>query len=175
MSDAAEEKQESKGVPAWVMTFADLMTLLMCFFVLLLSFSEMDVAKFKQLSGSMKEAFGVQSEIEVKTIPTAETKVPINAPANPRYIPSSVCGREPSSKFPAAIALRSARARQPAMPPRTAPVKNENPLRRQRNVPKKSSFNREQSRKRKCDVPNEPSVRKPLSNTTETRSRRNPN
>lgn len=51
------------------MTFADLMTLLMCFFVLLLAFSEMDVAKFKQLSGSMKEAFGVQSEIDVRTIP----------------------------------------------------------------------------------------------------------
>ena len=69
MSDGAPEKEEARGVPAWVMTFADLMTLLMCFFVLLLSFSEMDVAKFKQLSGSMKEAFGVQSEIEVKTIP----------------------------------------------------------------------------------------------------------
>ena len=60
---------EERGVPAWVMTFADLMTLLMCFFVLLLAFSEMDVAKFKQLSGSMREAFGVQAEIKAKTIP----------------------------------------------------------------------------------------------------------
>ena len=74
MSEAVEKK-ESKGVPAWVMTFADLMTLLMCFFVLLLAFSEMDVAKFKQLSGSMKEAFGVQSEIEVKTIPKGTSVV----------------------------------------------------------------------------------------------------
>ena len=57
------------------MTFADLMTLLMCFFVLLLSFSEMDVAKFKQLSGSMKEAFGVQSEIDVRTIPKGTSVV----------------------------------------------------------------------------------------------------
>ena len=69
MADAAPEKQESAGVPAWVMTFADLMTLLMCFFVLLLAFSEMDAAKFKQLSGSMREAFGVQAEVEVRTIP----------------------------------------------------------------------------------------------------------
>ena len=69
------EKPEKKGVPAWVMTFADLMTLLMCFFVLLLSFSEMDVAKFKQLAGSMKDAFGVQSEIEVKTIPKGTSVV----------------------------------------------------------------------------------------------------
>lgn len=51
------------------MTFADLMTLLMCFFVLLLSFSEMDVAKFKQLAGSMQQAFGVQAEVEARTIP----------------------------------------------------------------------------------------------------------
>lgn len=74
--DAAEEKKdEGGGVPAWVMTFADLMTLLMCFFVLLLSFSEMDVAKFKQLSGSMKEAFGVQAEVQVKTIPKGTSVV----------------------------------------------------------------------------------------------------
>jgi len=75
MSDGAPQKAESGGVPAWVMTFADLMTLLMCFFVLLLAFSEMDAAKFKQLSGSMKEAFGVQSEIEVRTIPKGTSVV----------------------------------------------------------------------------------------------------
>jgi len=57
------------------MTFADLMTLLMCFFVLLLAFSEMDAAKFKQLSGSMKDAFGVQAEIEVRTIPKGTSVV----------------------------------------------------------------------------------------------------
>jgi len=69
MSEGGQDKAESGGVPPWVMTFADLMTLLMCFFVLLLAFSEMDVSKFKQLSGSMKNAFGVQAEIEVKMIP----------------------------------------------------------------------------------------------------------
>jgi chemotaxis protein MotB len=69
MDDELPAEEESRGVPAWVMTFADLMTLLMCFFVLLLAFSEMDVAKFKQLSGSMKNAFGVQAEIEARTIP----------------------------------------------------------------------------------------------------------
>ncbi len=69
MSDEALPQSEERGIPAWVVTFADLMTLLMCFFVLLLSFSEMDAAKFKQLAGSMKDAFGVQAEIEVRTIP----------------------------------------------------------------------------------------------------------
>lgn len=58
-----------KGLPAWMGTFADLMSLLMCFFVLLLAFSEMDVLKFKQIAGSMKFAFGVQNKIEVKDIP----------------------------------------------------------------------------------------------------------
>ncbi|BCN23429.1 MULTISPECIES: flagellar motor protein MotB [Vibrio] len=57
------------GSPAWMGTFADLMSLLMCFFVLLLSFSEMDVLKFKQIAGSMKFAFGVQNQLEVKDIP----------------------------------------------------------------------------------------------------------
>jgi chemotaxis protein MotB len=41
-------------------TFADLATLLLSFFVLLLSFSELDVEKYKQIAGSMREAFGVQ-------------------------------------------------------------------------------------------------------------------
>lgn len=70
MSDEAPpKKQEGGGAPAWVMTFADLMSLLMCFFVLLLSFSEMDLQKFKQVAGSMKEAFGVQREINAKESP----------------------------------------------------------------------------------------------------------
>ncbi len=67
------EQEECKcpppGAPLWMSTFSDLMSLLMCFFVLLLSFSEMDVLKFKQIAGSMKFAFGVQNRLEVKDIP----------------------------------------------------------------------------------------------------------
>ena len=69
MSNPPECKCPPAGLPAWMGTFADLMSLLMCFFVLLLSFSEMDVLKFKQIAGSMKFAFGVQNKIEVKDIP----------------------------------------------------------------------------------------------------------
>ncbi|MGB0965096.1 MAG: MotB family protein [Litorivicinus sp.] len=69
MAAADEDHECPAGIPAWVMTFADLMSLLMCFFVLLLSFSEMDVQKFKQLMGSVQFAFGVQTEIEAKAIP----------------------------------------------------------------------------------------------------------
>ena len=58
-----------KGLPAYLATFADLMSLLMCFFVLLLAFSEMDVQKYKQVAGSMKEAFGVQDKVKLKEVP----------------------------------------------------------------------------------------------------------
>jgi chemotaxis protein MotB len=57
------------GAPGWMGTFADLMSLLMCFFVLLLSFSEMDAMKFKRLAGSMAQAFGVQNKLQVKDPP----------------------------------------------------------------------------------------------------------
>ncbi len=71
MSDEEESQCEEciPGLPAWMGTFADLMSLLMCFFVLLLSFSEMDVLKFKRLAGSMREAFGVQNQVDVNSIP----------------------------------------------------------------------------------------------------------
>ena len=71
MEALAEEQasQEERGGAGWIMTFADLMSLLMCFFVLLLSFSEMDVLKFKRLAGSMKHAFGVQQTLNVTDIP----------------------------------------------------------------------------------------------------------
>ena len=70
MSDAGEAVHKCpKGIPAWVMTFADLMSLLLAFFVLLFSFSEMDKAVYKELAGSLKDAFGVQREIKAKETP----------------------------------------------------------------------------------------------------------
>ncbi len=58
--DVAEEAEE--GAPAWMVTFADLVTLLLTFFVLLLSFANTDAQKFKDMLGSLKDAFGVQEE-----------------------------------------------------------------------------------------------------------------
>jgi chemotaxis protein MotB len=58
-----EQEPPRSNAPPWIVTFADLMVLLMCFFVLMLSFSEMDPAKFKLMSGSLQEAFGVQAEV----------------------------------------------------------------------------------------------------------------
>lgn len=70
MSDEFENKPPPKpGLPPWLATFADLMALLMCFFVLLLSFSEMDAMKFKRLAGSLAQAFGVQAELRADEVP----------------------------------------------------------------------------------------------------------
>jgi len=68
-------EEESTGTPAWVVTFADLMSLLMCFFVLLLSFSEIDAMKFKQIAQEMAKAFGVQREIPAVEIPQGTSPV----------------------------------------------------------------------------------------------------
>jgi chemotaxis protein MotB len=65
-----EEVEE--GVPLWVVTFGDLMCLLMCFFVLLLSFSEMDRNKYRIVSGSMKNAFGIQRKKPVFESPKGQ-------------------------------------------------------------------------------------------------------
>lgn len=64
-----DDDEVKTGAPEWMATFADLMALLMCFFVLLLSFSEMDVLKYKQVAGSMAQAFGVQNEVTADGIP----------------------------------------------------------------------------------------------------------
>jgi chemotaxis protein MotB len=50
-------------------TFADLMSLLVCFFVLIISMSEIDVIRYKKVAGSMKDAFGVQQDIVTYDIP----------------------------------------------------------------------------------------------------------
>jgi chemotaxis protein MotB len=50
------------GGHGWFVTFADLMGLMMSFFVMLVAFSTMDNAKLKVVAGSMRDAFGVQTE-----------------------------------------------------------------------------------------------------------------
>ena len=77
-----EEKEEeedeecpacNKGAPAWMATFADMATLLMAFFVLILSFAQVNVPKYKEVAGSMRSAFGVQTVIPSIEPPTAES------------------------------------------------------------------------------------------------------
>ncbi|MCO6414255.1 MAG: OmpA family protein [Thiogranum sp.] len=91
MLDEAPAKKPAPGSPAWVMTFADLMSLLLCFFVLLLSFSEMDVSKYKELAGSLQNAFGVQRDIQVKEPPKGINVVAREfSPGRPEPTPMNV-------------------------------------------------------------------------------------
>lgn len=61
MSDEGDDCDcPPEGAPAWMATFSDMATLMLCFFVLLLSFANMDVQNFRTALGSVKEAFGVQ-------------------------------------------------------------------------------------------------------------------
>lgn len=68
-------KRRSGVIPPWMVTYADLMSLLLCFFVLLLSFAEIDLQRFKQLAGEMSEAFGVQRQVPAETIPMGTSAV----------------------------------------------------------------------------------------------------
>ncbi len=71
------------GAPAWMSTFADMATLLMAFFVLILSFVEFNVPKFKQISGSLKNAFGVQRVLPVVEQPKGTTILSLNFSPSP--------------------------------------------------------------------------------------------
>ena len=62
-----------KGAPAWMATFADIATLLMAFFVLILSFAEFNQPRFKMVSGSLRDAFGIQREVPVMEQPLGTT------------------------------------------------------------------------------------------------------
>src|SRR5947208_2171367 len=83
------------GGHGWFVTFADLMGLLVAFFVMLVAFSTQDQVKLNIVAGSMRDAFGVQDRvrysgvIEVPGLPTrpklrsAAPIAPEDASANP--------------------------------------------------------------------------------------------
>ena len=71
-SDPPEEEVVcEEGAPEWVVTFGDMMSLLLCFFILLLSFANLEQIKYKILSGSIMTAFGVQEVTPAFTRPQA--------------------------------------------------------------------------------------------------------
>lgn len=57
---AKTRKKQKVGQPDWLVTFADLMSILVCFFVLIISFSIQDKEKLQVVAGSMREAFGIK-------------------------------------------------------------------------------------------------------------------
>ncbi len=82
-SGSGTEEHEEEGLPPWLATFGDLMTLLLTFFVLLYSMSELRVEQFTMASQSLQEAFGT-----VSLIP--------GPPASPAVIPLE----QPDSRVP---------------------------------------------------------------------------
>ena len=60
MSDMPIEEpdDDEDDAGSWLTTFADLATLLMTFFILILSFAQMDIVKFQDALGSLQNAFG---------------------------------------------------------------------------------------------------------------------
>ncbi|WP_034327506.1 flagellar motor protein MotB [Alkaliphilus transvaalensis] len=53
------EEEAPKGAPLWMTTYGDMVTLLLCFFVLLFSFSEIDVQKFQAIIQSFQGSLGI--------------------------------------------------------------------------------------------------------------------
>ena len=77
--------------PAWMATFADLATLLMAFFVLILSFASVNIPRFEQVAGSVKLAFGVDRVVPRVSIPMGETIITSEftpSEAAPTVVPS---------------------------------------------------------------------------------------
>ncbi len=94
-------EEEKPSIPAWVMTFADLMSLLMCFFVLLLSFAEMDATKFKQIAKELEKAFGLQREVKAAEVPMGTTPIFSNfSPGVPKPTPIDSVKQETSQDDP---------------------------------------------------------------------------
>src|SRR5271155_2658901 len=121
----ARRKEAHGGGHGWFVTFADLMGLLVSFFVMLVAFSNQDQQKLQIVAGSMRDAFGTQTNvrysgiIEVDGLPTrprlknAEHITPDDASPTPTPDEDSK-EREYGSKFhnDQAFALASASLRQ---------------------------------------------------------------
>lgn len=92
MDEEGERRSSSEGpgIPKWLPTFADMMTLLMCFFVLLLTFAEMDIKRYQQIAGSMSAAFGVQRVVTADQIPMGTSVIAQEfSPGRPQPTPIS--------------------------------------------------------------------------------------
>ncbi|WP_200348271.1 flagellar motor protein MotB [Halochromatium glycolicum] len=88
-------------VPAWMVTYADLMTLLLTFFVLMLSFAEIDAIRFKRLAGELARAFGVQQEVEANAIPLGTSPVMRKfSPGRPQPIPFDEVRQKTTQEHP---------------------------------------------------------------------------
>src|ERR1700751_6013708 len=83
----AKRKQAHAGGHGWFVTFADLMGLLVSFFVKLVAFSNQDQKKLQIVAGSMCDAFGVQTNVRysgvIEVDGLAAARIPIRFPEDP--------------------------------------------------------------------------------------------
>jgi chemotaxis protein MotB len=77
-----DKKKEAAGAPGWMATFADLVTLLMCFFVLLFAMSTTQQETYKELVKSLRSALGAQA------VPESGTREGLTMHAVPSEEPS---------------------------------------------------------------------------------------
>lgn len=73
--DFFDQEEDDEKNDGWLVTWGDLMSLLLCFFVLILSMAEIDIIRYKQLADSMSNAFGVQRELELESVPKGTSVV----------------------------------------------------------------------------------------------------
>ncbi|MFN3197561.1 MAG: flagellar motor protein MotB [Bradymonadia bacterium] len=76
--ESAEMPADEKcpeGTPEWLVTFGDMMSLLLTFFILLLSFAQMEKVKYQMVSGAMMQAFGVQEKVKAFNRPQGHNVV----------------------------------------------------------------------------------------------------
>lgn len=109
MAQIPEEQEEvEEGAPAWMATFSDLCTLLLTFFVLLLSFANMDIVHFREMAGSVREAFGVRWTDPGPYEAESSSVVPLGEGGTPETGPSAHLRRRRDRRAEIAERLRQA-------------------------------------------------------------------
>jgi|TARA_B110000879_G_scaffold187874_1_gene250107 chemotaxis protein MotB len=73
VGSGGDECECKRGAPGWMATFADMATLLMAFFVLILSFSDTELPRFEYINGAIQYGFGVKKLIPRIEIPAARS------------------------------------------------------------------------------------------------------
>jgi chemotaxis protein MotB len=93
---------------SWIITFADLMTLLLTFFILLLSFSNLDAEKYRNIAYSMSQAFGVSWAPQSLVIPEIATAIVISPAASVGAVDSNTDLTAPQINSPAVVIVKEA-------------------------------------------------------------------
>jgi chemotaxis protein MotB len=117
MMGMRQARRRGNQTPAWIVTFADLATLLLTFFILLLSFAEMDVEKYRAMANSMAMAFGssqmVAQDVGGSPLTLVESDSvslpePVDTPQDePEFIDERAAGKALTKVEPGVVELTS--------------------------------------------------------------------